>query len=110
MSKSCFCVLVGKFHSSIEALTRTYSVLRDTSLSHVILVGSPNFGHRACEKDLESQITVVTTNEELRRAMAEERDRLFESSNLVEKKTFEEADREIPMWVRFVVKFMRNFF
>ena len=53
---------------------------------------------------------MVTTNEELRRAMAEERDRLFQSSNLVEKKTFEEADREIPLWVRFVVKFMRNFF
>jgi CDP-diacylglycerol--glycerol-3-phosphate 3-phosphatidyltransferase len=36
-------------------------------LPSATLIGSPNFGFRSVEKDLEAQITIVTTNPELRR-------------------------------------------
>lgn len=74
------------------------------------LIGSPNFGYRSVEKDLESQITIVTKNPELRTALHEEQDKLFKSSSLVCEDTFKEAERIVPNWVKFVVAAGRNFF
>ena len=111
------------------------------------MVGSPNFGYRlatvvtqcttvcvlvgrSVERDLETQMVVVTSNEGLRDRLQQERDALFnfgtpvtaqvvqpchlwfESSpsliNLLQ--TWEEPGRAVPWWVARVVGIARNFF
>jgi phosphatidylserine/phosphatidylglycerophosphate/cardiolipin synthase-like enzyme len=54
------------------------------TLPSATLIGSPNFGFRSVEKDLEAQITIVTTNPELRRDIDAE-----QVENLI--KTFKSA-------------------
>lgn len=80
------------------------------SLPHVTLVGSPNYGYRSVEKDLESQLTIVTKNKALQEAMHTEQERLFKDSKLVTQETFEKPDRKIPTWVTWVVALARDFF
>ena len=80
------------------------------TLPSATLVGSPNFGFRSVEKDLEAQITVVTTNPELRRDIDAEQDRLFAQSTPVTEETFLLPERKIPTWVKWVVAAGRKFF
>jgi len=74
------------------------------------MVGSPNFGYRSVEKDLETQIVVVTSNEELRDRLQRERDDLFKHGTLVNAQTWGEPGRAVPWWVSRVVGIARNFF
>lgn len=74
------------------------------------MVGSPNFGYRSVERDLESQITIVTTNKDLRNELDEEQKMLFESSTKVTQETFKLPERRIPNWVKVVVATARNLF
>eukprot|EP00095_Tigriopus_kingsejongensis_P005869 maker-scaffold38_size502422-snap-gene-2.20 protein:Tk05869 transcript:maker-scaffold38_size502422-snap-gene-2.20-mRNA-1 annotation:"GI22216" len=80
------------------------------NLPSLTMIGSPNFGYRSVEKDLEAQITIVTRNERLRRDLDEEQKRLFDASIQVSDGTFQEPKRRIPYWVRFVVWSARDFF
>jgi len=74
------------------------------------MVGSPNFGYRSVERDLETQMVVVTSNEGLRDRLKEERDALFKFGTPVTAQTWEEAGRAVPWWVARVVGIARNFF
>ncbi len=74
------------------------------------MVGSPNFGFRSVEKDLEAQFTIVTTNEQLQDVFHKEYDNMFKWTNQVNDSTFHEEGRHIPLWVRGVVLFFRNLF
>ena len=65
------------------------------------MVGSANFGYRSVEKDLESQMTIVTRNVGLQKSLEAEQKRLFQSSERVSKETL--TERRIPFWVRCVV-------
>lgn len=80
------------------------------SLPSLSLIGSPNFGYRSVEKDLEAQLTIVTKDESLRTQLHEEQARLFKTSSLVTDETFLSPERAIPYWVRFVVWSSRDFF
>ena len=80
------------------------------TLPSATLIGSPNFGYRSVEKDLEAQITIVTTDTELRSSLHKEQQKLFDSSSIVSQETFQEKDRLIPNWVKVVVATARNFF
>ena len=62
------------------------------------------------EIDLETQIAVMTKDESLQEALYEEQERLFKSSQLVTRKSFENKDRIIPAWVRAAVIFFRYYF
>eukprot|EP00094_Tigriopus_californicus_P004608 TCALIF_04438-PA protein Name:"Similar to TBCE Tubulin-specific chaperone E (Pongo abelii)" AED:0.07 eAED:0.07 QI:119/0.4/0.16/1/0.6/0.66/6/0/917 len=73
-------------------------------------MGSPNFGYRSVEKDLEAQVTIVTKDESLRTQLHEEQERLFETSSIVTDETFLSPERAIPYWVRLVVWSSRDFF
>lgn len=79
-------------------------------LPSLTLIGSPNFGFRSVEKDLETQITIVTTNDSLRQQMHAEQYRLFAQSTPVSEETFDLPDRKIPTWVKWVVATSRKFF
>ncbi|XP_011695409.1 PREDICTED: CDP-diacylglycerol--glycerol-3-phosphate 3-phosphatidyltransferase, mitochondrial isoform X2 [Wasmannia auropunctata] len=74
------------------------------------LIGSPNFGYRSVNRDLETQIAVVTKNEKLQDALHEEQTRLFSCAKPVTRKTFSQQDRIPPAWVCAVVLFFRYYF
>ncbi|XP_001605516.1 CDP-diacylglycerol--glycerol-3-phosphate 3-phosphatidyltransferase, mitochondrial [Nasonia vitripennis] len=74
------------------------------------LIGSPNFGYRSVERDLETQIAVMTRNEKLQESLKKEYERLFDSAKPVTQRTFSQRDRVPPAWVRMVVLFFRYYF
>ena len=80
------------------------------SLPSLTMVGSPNFGYRSERRDLESQIVVLTRSPELQERLGEEEERLYSPANMVRENTWKEKDREVPTWVRFVVKLARKWF
>ena len=71
-------------------------------------MGSANYGYRSVEKDLEAQMTIVTRNEGLSRALHSEAERLFETAEAVSEKTL--STRNIPLWVKAVVGSFRKLF
>jgi CDP-diacylglycerol--glycerol-3-phosphate 3-phosphatidyltransferase len=74
-------------------------------------VGSPNFGQRSVERDLETQMVIVTEDDGLRGRLAEERDGLFALGGAtVTAATWQEEGRAVPAWVTAVVGIARNFF
>lgn len=71
------------------------------------LIGSSNFGERSVNRDLESQICLVTTNDELRRQLQREYVNLKRHSSPAE---HELQSRIIPRWVQTTVMFFKNYF
>ena len=74
------------------------------------MVGSPNFGYRSEKRDLESQLVIVTENEDLQQRLGEEHRHLYSHSEAVEDSTLEAEDRRTPAWVKIVVKVAREWF
>lgn len=71
------------------------------------VIGSSNFGERSVNRDLESQICLVTTNETLRKQLQYECDNLYKHGQVAER---ELEIRQVPKWVRLVVALFRNYF
>lgn len=71
------------------------------------LIGSSNFGERSVNRDLESQICLVTVNDELRRQLQREYVNLKRYCEPAEQ---ELQNRNIPKWVKTTVVFFKNFF
>lgn len=67
-------------------------------------------GYRSVNKDLETQIVVITKNEKLQDALHEEQARLFSCAKPITRKTFLQKDRVPPAWVCAVVLFFRYYF
>lgn len=74
------------------------------------LVGSPNFGFRSVHQDLEAQVAIVTTNENLQKQLHQEQQRLYDLSTPVTWSTFEAPSRHVPFWVRIVTPWIRSLF
>ncbi|SAL95652.1 hypothetical protein [Absidia glauca] len=72
------------------------------------MVGSPNFGHRSSQRDLEAQALVMTENETLQAALYKEVDRLHHHSQLVTNETFEQQDRRVPYGVRVAASVVKT--
>lgn len=68
------------------------------------LIGSPNFGERSVKKDLETQLAIVTENEELRSKLHDECKHLYELGSPAD------VNREIPKWVYAMVYLFKGFF
>ena len=86
-----------------------------SSMNHSILpcltmIGSPNFGYRSVSKDLETQVTILTTNRKLQEQMGEEQSLLYKQGKEVNSNTYQEEDRRVPAWVKMVVGLARKFF
>lgn len=71
------------------------------------LIGSSNYGERSVNRDLESQVCIVTSNSSLQQRLHQECDRLFQVGTAAEEAI---TQRAIPRWVRAVVRQFRNFF
>ncbi|KAI8339350.1 hypothetical protein BC941DRAFT_420238 [Chlamydoabsidia padenii] len=72
------------------------------------MVGSPNFGHRSSQRDLEAQALVMTDNETLQAALYKEVDRLHHHSQPVTNDTFERQDRRVPYGVRVAASIVKT--
>lgn len=73
-------------------------------------IGSPNFGARSIQRDLEAQLAILTDNDELRSKFHQERRRLFQHGNLVTSATFRQPSRLAPIWAPLFMRVFRNFF
>jgi len=74
------------------------------------MVGSPNFGYRSVYRDLETQVTILTTNKELQERMGKEQKLLYKQGQSVNSSTFTQEDRLVPTWVKMVVWLGKKFF
>ncbi|ORZ03397.1 hypothetical protein BCR43DRAFT_483288 [Syncephalastrum racemosum] len=72
------------------------------------MIGSPNFGHRSSERDLEAQAVVITKNDELRSAFKKEIEHLNAYSTLVSTETFAQQDRRVPYGVRVATAMIKT--
>lgn len=81
--------------------------LPNSQLPDLTVIGSSNFGERSVNRDLESQICLVTTNEALRQQLQSECDNLYKYGQTAER---ELVIRPVPKWVRLVVALFRNYF
>ncbi|XP_074099108.1 phosphatidylglycerophosphate synthase 1 [Cotesia typhae] len=74
------------------------------------LIGSSNFGYRSVNRDLETQIAIVTKNDKLQNDLHEEYDRLYKISQKVTSTSLAQQDRIAPTWVYAAVFLFRYFF
>ncbi|ELR23065.1 CDPdiacylglycerol--glycerol-3-phosphate 3-phosphatidyltransferase, mitochondrial, putative [Acanthamoeba castellanii str. Neff] len=74
------------------------------------MIGSPNFGRRSTDRDLEAQVVVLTEDPELRGKLAEEKEMLFASTTLVRSATFEKADRYVQPWAKLTTGLLSSYF
>ncbi|KAH8311931.1 hypothetical protein KR044_008674, partial [Drosophila immigrans] len=81
--------------------------LPETPLPNLTLIGSSNFGERSVNRDLETQVCLVTDNQDLRQRLQAEADRLYDRSTTAERQI---VQRQVPRWVQAVVRIFRNFF
>lgn len=68
------------------------------------LIGSPNFGERSVKKDLETQLAIVTENDDLQKGLHEECEKLYRFGLKAE------TQRGVPTWVHGFVFFFRSYF
>lgn len=67
-------------------------------------------GYRSVNKDLETQIAILTKNKSLQHELQKEHERLFSCATRVTNKTFFEQDRIPPTWVCAIVALFRYYF
>ncbi|KAI9277743.1 hypothetical protein BC943DRAFT_344816 [Umbelopsis sp. AD052] len=72
------------------------------------MIGSPNFGYRSNERDLEAQAVVVTENAGLRKAIHQELELLRNYCEPVTDETFQRKERYVPYGVRIATSFVRS--
>eukprot|EP00088_Acartia_fossae_P038693 TRINITY_DN4013_c0_g1_i10.p1 TRINITY_DN4013_c0_g1~~TRINITY_DN4013_c0_g1_i10.p1 ORF type:complete len:470 (+),score=63.70 TRINITY_DN4013_c0_g1_i10:43-1452(+) len=82
----------------------------DSKLPTMTMVGSPNFGYRSVDKDLETQITIVTRCPELQEQLHQEQKNLLDNCNTVNHQEFDKEERKVPLWVKMFVKGARHYF
>jgi len=87
-----------------------WAVLCDAPLPQITMIGSSNFGNRSVYRDLEAQVTIVTTNDRLSRQLKSEKVSFLEYSEKVDTNTYKDPERKVPFWVFLIRTFMRTFF
>ena len=87
-----------------------YSSPLSSTLPCLSMVGSPNYGYRSVGKDLETQVTILTRNNELQHRLGEEQSRLYKQAQEVNSNTYQQEDRRVPAWVKIVARLARQFF
>ncbi|KAM9964537.1 hypothetical protein ACTFIW_004306 [Dictyostelium discoideum] len=73
----------------------------------ITLIGSPNFGSRSVEKDLEAQIILITQNKQLQQKMENEKNYLWTDTQNADLELFEK--RKVSLMVRFLVYIFGNY-
>ncbi|KAG5889305.1 hypothetical protein JTB14_031951 [Gonioctena quinquepunctata] len=76
----------------------------NSDLPCLTIIGSPNFGQRSVTKDLETQLAIVTENEDLRKGFHDECSKLYELGSVAN------TERSVPFWVFLYVALFRSYF
>ncbi|XP_033732147.1 CDP-diacylglycerol--glycerol-3-phosphate 3-phosphatidyltransferase, mitochondrial-like [Pecten maximus] len=84
--------------------------LSHSNLPAMTIIGSSNFGHRSVYRDLECQAVVVTENTNLQNQLKKEHEDLYQRSSTITADTFQQQNRYVPLWVKFVTRTCRTFF
>eukprot|EP00698_Gefionella_okellyi_P014117 TRINITY_DN3901_c0_g1_i3.p1 TRINITY_DN3901_c0_g1~~TRINITY_DN3901_c0_g1_i3.p1 ORF type:complete len:253 (+),score=47.02 TRINITY_DN3901_c0_g1_i3:799-1557(+) len=72
------------------------------------MIGSPNFGERSVSRDLEAQVTIMTTNPELQQAMKAEVAHLMQHASPISLETFKQPERRISPLVNVATHFIKD--
>jgi CDP-diacylglycerol--glycerol-3-phosphate 3-phosphatidyltransferase len=75
----------------------------------ITIIGSANLGERSSERDLEAQLMIVTSNAQLKKKLEEERNHLFNGTELVTKETFQRTDRKASFFTRLLCSVFSDF-
>ena len=70
-------------------------------------IGSPNFGYRSVNRDLEAQLVIVTKDDELQARLVDEHESLWKFATPVK------ADTDlpsVPKWVQFIAPLIKSYF
>ncbi|KAI3662028.1 hypothetical protein MP638_005476 [Amoeboaphelidium occidentale] len=73
-------------------------------------IGSPNFGERSSKLDLESQVLVVTKDQNLRDRMRQEMESLFQYSHGIDGRQEVDKKPPVPFWLPAVSNFLKSKF
>jgi CDP-diacylglycerol--glycerol-3-phosphate 3-phosphatidyltransferase len=84
-----------------------YHSSENPSLPCMTVIGSSNYGERSVNRDLESQICLVTTNPKLQKSLKAEYDHLMKYASTAESQL---VSRLVPNWVKTVVFLFKKFF
>lgn len=84
-----------------------YHQSSDKSLPCMTVIGSSNYGERSVNRDLESQVCLVTTNRALQTSLKAEYDHLLQYASTAESQL---VSRLVPNWVKTVVFLFKKFF
>ncbi|KAL4239946.1 CDP-diacylglycerol--glycerol-3-phosphate 3-phosphatidyltransferase [Mactra antiquata] len=74
------------------------------------MIGSSNFGQRSCYRDLECQITMVTSNIALQSQLKQEHEKFFENATMVNQESSKSSDSYVPWLVSLLASKSRSFF
>ncbi|XP_026693645.2 CDP-diacylglycerol--glycerol-3-phosphate 3-phosphatidyltransferase, mitochondrial [Ciona intestinalis] len=83
---------------------------KGSDLPCLTMLGSSNYGSRSVHRDLEAQITLVTTNTGLMKQLHQERVNLFKHARPVTQSTFTKPKYAVTRWVSFATAILRHYF
>ena len=83
---------------------------KQEALPYLTIIGSSNFGYRSMYRDLETQLVIATTNQQLRQQLHQEQTNLYQKSSPVSLSTFTSPARRVSFWVPYVTNIIRKFF
>lgn len=70
-------------------------------------IGSPNFGYRSVNRDLEAQLIIVTRDEQLKSKLVDEHEHLWKYAKHIKS---EDDLPNVPQWVRLITPIIKTFF
>jgi CDP-diacylglycerol--glycerol-3-phosphate 3-phosphatidyltransferase len=97
---------LSKLTSMIPSLLPSTSTRKRYAFT---LVGSSNFGTRSMKRDLESQLAIFTTDEDLAQRLQEEREWIFDGSVPVTAETFNQRSHNHSSLLRLLIPFSSKY-
>ena len=70
-------------------------------------IGSPNFGYRSVNRDLEVQLVLVTSDQELKERLTTEYDDVWQSSSEIKSQS---QFPKVPFWVQIISNVIKDYF
>lgn len=82
----------------------------DESTPQLTVIGSSNYGARSQDRDLESQIIILTENENLRHQLHQEQQKMYQYSSPFNRNTLTEEKRLPKSWITLLVLLLKSYF
>lgn len=73
------------------------------------MIGSPNFGQRSVDRDLESQLVLLTSNPELQAKLHQECQYLYKDALKTTLQVFKQEERKVGVFMSMITKWVQKF-